>query len=651
VRATRRTVLKGLAAGAAAAVAGPAAGPLLFPSRSASAAAAPLAGEGTTLAGTVVRPDVDGYTRLASGPGEPHVVRDELGTPALGGRQGRRTPLLAFAHLTDIHVIDAQSPARVEFLDRYNDGPGSPLFFGAAYRPQEFLSPQIADSIVAAVDRTGRGPVSRRALDFAICTGDNTDNAQLNELRWQIDLLDGTPFRPDSGSTDQFEGVHDSEPTSYDIHYWHPDGPPEGKNPDNAIAQHGFPVIKGLLDAARRPFTPVGLSMPWFTAYGNHDGLVQGNFPQSFQLTRLAEGPLKIVSLPAGASPDDVQRGLTAGDPGVLNGLVVAPARTVTADPMRKVISRTESVKEHFTTGGLPLGHGFTAQNVTDGTAYYAFDAAPAVRGIVLDSVNPNGESSGSLDQEQFAWLRARLEEVTGPGRDRLVVVFSHHTIDTMTNRIVFVDDPSPRVLGEQVKALLLEFPNVVLWVNGHTHVNRVAPHTRSTGGGFWEVQTAAHVDFPCQARLLEVLDNRDGTLSVFGTILDADAPLSYDGLDSARSLASLGRELAANDPQERGNDRRGAVEDRNVELLIPAPFDLGRAAAPVETAASAAPAASAMPEGARAADGVARPAPAVAGRALPATGGADLVAAGAVAATVAGLALRGRASHASGRP
>ena len=539
--------------------------------------------------------------------------------------------MLAFAHLTDIHVLDAQSPARVEFLDRYNDGPGDPLIFGSAYRPQEFLSPHIADAVVRGVERAGRGPVSGRGLDFALCTGDNTDNAQRNELRWQIDLLDGTPFTPDSGASDRFEGVHDQDAATYDVHYWHPDGTPEGREDDNYRRLHGFPTVPGLLDAARRTFTPTGLSMPWYTAYGNHDGLVQGNFPQSFQLNNLAVGPLKVVSLPAGASPDDVQRGLSTGDPTVVGALLAAPARTVSADPERRILSRTETVKEHFTTGGLQLGHGFTAQNVTDGTAYYAFDPSPVTRAIVLDSVNPNGESSGSLDQEQFAWLRARLEEVTGPGRDRLVMVFSHHTLATMTNRIVFADDPSPRVLGGQVKALLLEFPNVVMWVNGHTHVNRVTAHPREGGGGFWEVNTAAHIDFPCQARLLELVDNRDGTLSIFGTIVDGDAPLQHGGrLDSAAALASLARELAANDPQDRSTDRRGAVEDRNVELLVAALVVLGRAGAP-------------------AAPGAQRPgagptsAPSTSARSLAATGAPELLGAGALAATATGLALARR--------
>jgi metallophosphoesterase (TIGR03767 family) len=604
---SRRSALKGAAV----------AGLVSFPSREAAAAglAAP---QHTTLAGTVVRGRAGrgGYVTLASGPAEPHVVREDLGTKAKAGRSTRRRSLLAFAQLTDIHLVDAQSPGRVEYLDRYNDGPGSPLIFGAAYRPHEMLTTQVADRLVAAVEQVGRGPVAGGPLAFVICTGDNSDNCQANEVRWQIDLLDGKTVRPDSGSTTRWEGVQDQDPGSYDVHYWHPDGTPTGKADDELKAVYGFPVVPGLLDAARRPFTAHGLHRPWYTCYGNHDGLVQGNFPQSFQLGTVSTGPLKVISLPAGVSPADV----AAGDPTVLASLAGAPARTVTADPARKIVSRTETVREHFTTGGTPLGHGYTAANVAAGTAYYAFDPSPLVRALVLDTVNPNGESDGSLDQVQMTWLTAQLTAAT----HKLVLLFSHHTIATLTNPLVSVDSPAPRVMGPAVRDLVLAHPNVVAWINGHTHVNRVTPYLRSGGGGFWEINTAAHVDWPAQARLLELIDNGDGTLSMFGTVIDAAAPLRGSGLGSTSALAALARELAANDPQERNDNRRGKVEDRNVELVIRAPFAL-----------SAPPAA--RPVGRP----TVRP---DAGGSLPATGlpvGAAALGVGAVAAA---LALRRRA-------
>ncbi len=610
---TRRAVLQGAVVGVAA-----------FPARQA-VAAGPVAAEGTTLAGTVVRGTAGrgGYSLLTTAPGEPHTVREDLGARAVLGRSVRRSSLASFVQLTDIHVIDAQSPARVEFLDRYNDGPGSPLIFGAAYRPHEMLTTQVADRLVAAVEQVGRGPVGGRALDFVICTGDNNDNCQRNELRWQIDVLDGGTVRPDSGSTALWEGVHDQDAATYDVHYWHPDGTPSGKVDDELRDQFGFPVVKGLLDAARRPFTAQGLKRRWYTCYGNHDGLVQGNFPVSFQLTRAATGPLKLVSLPAGVSPADV----AAGDPSVLPALAAAPARTVTADPERRVVTRTETVTEHFTTGGLPLGHGYTSANVAAGTAYYTFEMAPHVRGIVLDTCNPNGESNGSIDQTQLAWLTARLQEAKGV----YVVVYSHHTIASMNNSIVFVDDPTPRVLGPAVRDLLLRFPNVVAWVNGHTHTNRITPQLRAGGGGFWEVNTASHVDWPAQARVLELLDNHDGTLSLFGTVIDAAVPLAYGGrLDTTTALASLARELAANDPQERNDSRRGKIEDRNVELVIAAPFRLAGPAAPPRAPAGPPPAAPTGPT-------------------LPATGfasGAGVLALGTVAAALAARSVRGREDY-----
>ncbi len=98
-------------------------------------------------------------------------------------------------------------------------------------------------------------------------------------------------------------------------------------------------------------------------------------------------------------------------------------------------------------------------------------------------------------------------------------------------------------------------------------------------------MNTASHIDFPQQARIVEIADNHDGTLSIFGTIVDSAAPLTVPAaLDTPQALAALSRELAVNDWQERvaapgaagqPDGRRGKTEDRNVELLVRAPFKL----------------------------------------------------------------------------
>ncbi|WP_067461277.1 TIGR03767 family metallophosphoesterase [Actinomadura macra] len=591
---SRRRVLKGAALGAGIA----STGLVAFPARTASASPAaptsvsaetgpalrgPVAG--TTLDRTFLlgAPGAGGYRQVVAGPGEPHLLRRDLGGTAAARRAATRRGILAFGHLTDVHVVDAQSPARVEFVDRLKDGLLL-LPVEGAYRPQEILSTQVADAMVQAMNKVGRGPATGLGLAFTINTGDAADNVQYNEVRWVIDLLDGGRIRPDSGDPDRYEGVMDH--VSYDRAFWHPDGPPSGAEADIPISRYGFPRVTGLIDAARRPFQATGLASPWLATFGNHDGLVQGNLPVNPLVSGLATGRIKIGAPASDAQAARLARMLRDADASELvrlsreQGGAGGLFRPVTPDPHRRMLTRAEVVAEHFRTTTSLRGHGFTQANLRDGTAYYAFDRG-VVRGLVLDTVNPNGYSEGSLDKAQFAWLEAQLK--AGSGRylrvdgtvvengveDRLFVLFSHHPIGSLENSL-----GGDRVLGDEVKAVLLRYPNVVLWVNGHTHRNQVIPHARKGGGGFWEVNTAAHIDFPQQSRIVEIADNADGTLSIFATVLDSAAPASYDGrLTDPVRLASLSRELAGNDWQEREEHRRGEISDRNVELLVPAPF------------------------------------------------------------------------------
>ena len=65
------------------------------------------------------------------------------------------TPLLVLHHLSDLHVCDAQSPTRPEYLDRHAD-PDSPIRAQVGtigtYRPHAMLSPHVVESMVQSLN-------------------------------------------------------------------------------------------------------------------------------------------------------------------------------------------------------------------------------------------------------------------------------------------------------------------------------------------------------------------------------------------------------------------------------------------------------------------------------------------------------------------
>jgi hypothetical protein len=125
------------------------------------------------------------------------------------------------------------------------------------------------------------------------------------------------------------------------------------------------------------------------------------------------------------------------------------------------------------------------------------------------------------------------------------------------------------RVGGAEVLELLGSHRNVLAWVNGHIHKNVITSHSASGGRSFWEISTASHVDFPQLARIIEVVDNKDGTISLFTTLIESSAPHRTNFADHSQTgLAALYRELALNAPGA-STKLAGDRKDRNTELVL----------------------------------------------------------------------------------
>ena len=509
-------------------------------------------------------PGPGGYRRLVPGAGEARHDRTDLAPAHQLGE-----PLLALAHLSDLHVCDAQSPARAEFLDRYTD-PDSPVADRieeiGTYRAQEMLTAQVAEAAVRAVNALDAAPVGGRPLDLAIATGDNTDNGQANELAWYLALLDGGPVRPDSGDPTRYEGVADG--TDDDPRFWHPDA----VHPDLPRTRYGFPAVPGLLDAARAPFVATGLRLPWLAVHGNHDRMLQGTVPADGYLGAVATGARKAVGWELEPDDDTIVKlveGLARCDPAALGALRDTRFRRVTPDRARRIVERAEFVAAHLRDGARPPGHGFTDPQ----RPFYRFDhrspSGAVVTVLTLDTVDPHGGWQGSLDLPQFEWLAAELADADV--QQRYVVLASHHPLATLTNDTV-ADGAPRRVLGGELEALLARHRCVVLWLNGHTHRSTVTPH-----GTWWEVTAPSLVDWPQQARVVELLAGPGG-LTIATTMLDHAGPAAWQpGSADPVQLAGLSRELSANDWQAGAeleqHPRAGAAADRNTLLRLPDPW------------------------------------------------------------------------------
>jgi hypothetical protein len=486
------------------------------------------AGAGSTLAATWTDPG--GTGTLVSGPGETLLARTDL-APA----RPLEGVIATLAHVTDAHVLDASSPARVPFLDRL----GAP--FESTFRPQEAITAQVLSGATRAI----------RALrpDAVIQGGDLIDNDQRNELEWALAVLRGGLVRPGSG------------PHGYDGVQLASDPDPFYYRPDLDAPQH-----PGLLSDAVRPFVSLGAGTRVYPVLGDHDILVAGELAPTDETRALAVGDEALWELPPGLSlPPGTS--LTAGGspdgpplPGLVNSFlaqalagpkvrVPADARRVEMDPV-EVIARLRAGGSGSGSGGLD----------------YAVDVGPDLRVIVLDLARRAGGSGGLVRPDQPGWLASQLEGGGGAGGGGggargggargggaggggggtsgggpWMIVVSHQPLASSEG-------------GEAILTLLDAHPRVIAALSGHTHRNLIEPRA-----GYWLISTASLIDYPQQARALRVLRTAGGGVAIQTWMLDHTFP---------GELGAISRQLAYLDAQGgRPKGFAGGRLDRNVTL------------------------------------------------------------------------------------
>ncbi|MGZ8892720.1 MAG: TIGR03768 family metallophosphoesterase [Halobacteriota archaeon] len=459
-----------------------------------------------------------GYGNWNYGSGLPYDRRLDL-MPATynGSAVTKKTKLLNFFTISDIHITDKESPNQLIYLQRLH--PTLPV--GASLHSG--IMPYTTHVLDAAV-QTVNALHKQNPIDFGLSMGDACNSTQYNELRWFIDVMDGKVITPSSG------------------------------------AHLGADTID-----YQKPYTAAGLdeTIPWYQTLGNHDHFWIGSIPVDYSLRKdLRQSYITDEVFATGDVLSD-RRKINSRDcyMGVLDGstpcgdLIKAgpvgnfsSAPKVVADPDRRSLLRTEWMNEFFNTSSSPVGHGFNVSDANNGFACYSFVPKPTVpiKVIVLDDTQKEDDDSidihghGFLDQARWTWLKKELAD--GDAAGQLMIIAAHVPINVEVtapnSQMGWWPNPQNAVTLPNLIAELQSHPNLLMWVSGHRHLNTVKAFispdpVNAPEKGFWQVETPSLRDFPQQFRTFEIYLNSDNTISIVTTDVD---PAVKEGTPAATS-------------------------------------------------------------------------------------------------------------------
>ena len=408
--------------------------------------------------------------------GHPWIEHRELAPDFVEGTDQRRS-LAYVLVIADPQIIDEESPIRMDGFDK-------------VYRPHGQLTPQLFEAHVRTARRIS--DLSGRPFDFTVLAGDLTDTSQQNELQWMVTALNGGVIDPDSGIDDD--------------------------------------PLPGPGNDYNDPFYSAGTDWPWYAALGNHDVLHVGGFGIiDDKLRQAAVGDRLFTD----STLSGFWAGYVAGDT-VDHRVVLDASATTPADSQRLPLNKTEMLQALHDAGGQPAGHGFEQGDVDAGRGYFSVHPVEGkpLKLIVLDTTDATEDSlgiaqQGSMDMQQFLWLHEEL--LAAAGRQELVIVVSHHRLEDFHNQT--------EVSADMLRTLLASRDNVILHLAGHGHADTKQLQQESAGNGYWELMSASTIDMPLQSRVLELVDEGNGYLSIYVT--------NFDHNSAEETLAHKGRQLA----------------------------------------------------------------------------------------------------------
>jgi len=138
--------------------------------------------------------DAYGYGKWTFGTPLPIEKRtDIMGSGYNPANATKKSKLMSFFTISDIHVTDKESPNQGIYLSRLYKTLG---ISASLYSGVMLYTPHVLDAAVQTVNALHK----KNPFDFGISLGDTCNSTQYNETRWYIDVLDGKVITPSSGT-------------------------------------------------------------------------------------------------------------------------------------------------------------------------------------------------------------------------------------------------------------------------------------------------------------------------------------------------------------------------------------------------------------------------------------------------------------------